>query len=149
MPRRGRALGRVRESKGQCDGVAAPQRDRDDLVGLGTLESDKGGRAAGAECPLHVSLRGHHVRVVHAAVIATQDDEGLIAGESGWPLQLSLNEPRIPWGPKSRGSEGNGENESDCRRLHGGVPQTARAEHLERLGLRTLSPYYHHALRAI
>src|SRR5262249_61263435 len=103
-------------------------------MGLGALEPDKGGQAPGAESPLYVSLRGHHVRVVHAAVIATQDDEGLIAGESGWPLQLSLNEPRIPWGTKSRGSEGNGENESDCGRLHGGAPPLPRGEAPESAG---------------
>jgi hypothetical protein len=92
-------------------------------MGLDALKPEKRGVAAGAERALHVSLRGHHVSVVHASIIATQDDEGLTARESGRPLQLSLNEARVTGTTKGRGSEDDAEGESDRRNLHSGIPQ--------------------------
>src|SRR5215813_13022452 len=51
--------------------------------------------AAGVKCAVYVSLRGHHVRVVGQSIAAAYYDESLTTGESGRPLQRSLNEARI------------------------------------------------------
>jgi len=83
--------------------------------------------AARAERALCVSLRGHHVRVVHASIIAAHYDERLTAGDSRRPFQRSLNEARITRSGESRASESDTESEGDYRKLHGGIPQTARA----------------------
>jgi hypothetical protein len=94
---------------------------------LGALQAKESNVAAGAERALYVSLRGHDVRVVHPSIVAAHDDERLTAGESGRPFQRSLNEARITGSGESRASESDTESEGDYRKLHGGIPQTARA----------------------
>jgi hypothetical protein len=101
------------DRKRQGGGITAPQRDRDDLVRLGALQAEERDMAARAERALYVSLRGHHVRVVHASIIAAHYDERLTAGDSGRPFQRSLNEARITGSGESRASESDTESEGD------------------------------------
>jgi len=42
------------------------------------------------------------------------------------PFQRSLNEARVTGSSDSRASEADAKGEGDCRKLHGGTPQTAR-----------------------
>src|SRR5262249_59749022 len=96
-------------------------------VRLGALQAKESNVAAGAERALYESLCCHHVRVVHTSIVAAHDDEGLSAGESGRPFQRALNEARITGSGDRSASEDDTEGERDCRKLHGGIPQTARA----------------------
>jgi hypothetical protein len=64
-------------------------------VRLETLETKERSLAARSEWRRDVSLRGGHVGVVHLAIVTTQDDEWLTAGQRGRPLELALEEPRV------------------------------------------------------
>jgi len=71
---------------GQGGVVTTPQCDRDDLMRLGAFKAEERDVAPNVECALPVPLRGHHVRVVHASIIAAHDDERLTAGERARPF---------------------------------------------------------------
>jgi hypothetical protein len=70
----------LRERQGQRGRITTPQYDRDEFVRLGPLEAEDSDLAAGAERAVDVSLRGDYLGVVHASIVAADNDKGLTAG---------------------------------------------------------------------
>jgi hypothetical protein len=82
-------------------------------VRLAALQSEKRDLASRTKRATDVPLRGRRIRVVHASIIGTHDDERLSARDGGRPLDLSLDEANVAGSTERRGSEHDSEAESD------------------------------------